>query len=119
MQQEDIERIQGVPKCIEAFRQDACHVLRDHDKKGKDSVMESNKSMGVAGPRFMIYNGGSDTHPLDTLDRREMAKDGVRHQLTATSPVAAPRLPEHIVMPDNGIIPLKGAWTRSTIRSAW
>ena len=109
MQQEDIDRIQEFRKCIECFLcQDVCHVLRDHDKKGAESVVEHNKTEpAFAGPRFMIYTAGLDMHPLDTLDRRQLAKDEFGVGYCNITRCCTEVCPEHIVITDNGIIPLK------------
>ena len=97
MQQEDIDRIQEFRKCIECFLcQDVCHVLRDHEKK------ES-----FAGPRFMIHLATLEMHPLDTLDRIPMVKDDFGVGFCNITRCCTEVCPEHIVITDNGIIPLK------------
>jgi succinate dehydrogenase / fumarate reductase iron-sulfur subunit len=97
MQQEDIDRIQEFRKCIECFLcQDVCHVLRDHDKK--DSF---------AGPRFMIHLATLDMHPLDTLDRRTLLKEEYGIGFCNITRCCTEVCPEHIVITDNAIIPLK------------
>jgi len=97
MQQEDIDRIQEFRKCIECFLcQDVCHVLRDHDKKEE-----------FAGPRFMIHLATLDMHPLDTIDRRQMIKDEFGSGYCNITRCCTEVCPEHIVITDNGIIPLK------------
>src|SRR5689334_10110890 len=97
MQQEDIDRIQEFRKCIECFLcQDVCHVLRDHDKREN-----------FAGPRFMIHLATLDMHPLDTVDRREMLKDEFGIGYCNITRCCTEVCPEHIVITDNGIIPLK------------
>ena len=81
MQQEDVERSQEFRKCIECFLcQNVCHVVRDH---------EENKE-AFAGPRFHMRIAELDMHPLDTVDRKDMAQEefGLGY---ATSPSAAPR----------------------------
>jgi succinate dehydrogenase / fumarate reductase, iron-sulfur subunit len=102
MQQEDIDRIQEFRKCIECFLcQDVCHVLRDHEKKDNDS------GTGFAGPRFMIHLATLDMHPLDTIDRRQMMKDELGIGYCNITRCCTEVCPEHIVITDNGIIPLK------------
>jgi succinate dehydrogenase / fumarate reductase iron-sulfur subunit len=97
MQQEDIDRIQEFRKCIECFLcQDVCHVLRDHDKKAE-----------FAGPRFMIHLATLDMHPLDTVDRRPMMKEELGIGYCNITRCCTEVCPEHIVITDNGIIPLK------------
>jgi succinate dehydrogenase / fumarate reductase iron-sulfur subunit len=96
MQQEDIDRIQEFRKCIECFLcQDVCHVIRDH------------KKTNFAGPRFLIHLAGLDMHPLDTLDRRELAKDEFKVGLCNITKCCTEVCPESIHITDNGIIPLK------------
>jgi succinate dehydrogenase / fumarate reductase iron-sulfur subunit len=97
MQQEDIDRIQEFRKCIECFLcQDVCHVLRDHDKKEE-----------FAGPRFMIHLATLDMHPLDTLDRVPLVKDQFGAGFCNITRCCTEVCPEHIVITDNAIIPLK------------
>jgi len=97
MQQMDIDRIQEFRKCIECFLcQDVCHVLRDHDKKDN-----------FAGPRFMIHLATLDMHPLDTVDRRPMLKDEFGVGFCNITRCCTEVCPEHIVITDNAIIPLK------------
>jgi succinate dehydrogenase / fumarate reductase iron-sulfur subunit len=96
MQQEDIDRIQEFRKCIECFLcQNVCHVIRDHKKSN------------FAGPRFLIHLAGLDMHPLDTLDRRELAKDEFKIGLCNITKCCTEVCPESIHITDNGIIPLK------------
>ena len=102
MQQEDIDRIQEFRKCIECFLcQDVCHVLRDHEKKDND------EGTGFAGPRFMIHLATLDMHPLDTIDRRQMMKEELGIGYCNITRCCTEVCPEHIVITDNGIIPLK------------
>jgi succinate dehydrogenase / fumarate reductase iron-sulfur subunit len=104
MQQEDIDRIQEFRKCIECFLcQDVCHVLRDHDKKDQ----AGSASATFAGPRFMIHLATLDMHPLDTVDRRPMIKDEMGIGYCNITRCCTEVCPEHIVITDNGIIPLK------------
>ncbi len=105
MQQEDIDRIQEFRKCIECFLcQDVCHVLRDHDKKGKEGGKDEP---GFAGPRFMIHLATLDMHPLDTIDRRPLAKEELGIGYCNITRCCTEVCPEHIVITDNGIIPMK------------
>jgi succinate dehydrogenase / fumarate reductase iron-sulfur subunit len=96
MQQEYIDRIQEFRKCIECFLcQNVCHVVRDHKKES------------FAGPRFLIHLATLDMHPLDTLDRRGLAKDEFGIGLCNITKCCTEVCPESIHITDNGIIPLK------------
>jgi succinate dehydrogenase / fumarate reductase iron-sulfur subunit len=98
MQQVDVERGQEFRKCIECFLcQDTCHVIRDH---------EENKP-AFAGPRFFIRYAELDMHPLDTLDRRQMAQHDEGLGYCNITKCCTEVCPEHIKITDNGIIPLK------------
>ncbi|MBX3216353.1 MAG: succinate dehydrogenase/fumarate reductase iron-sulfur subunit [Labilithrix sp.] len=97
MQQEDIDRIQEFRKCIECFLcQDVCHVLRDH-----------HETEDFVGPRLLIHLATLDMHPLDTVDRRPMMKDEFGIGYCNITRCCTEVCPEHIVITDNGIIPLK------------
>ncbi len=97
MQQEDIERPQEFRKCIECFLcQNVCHVIRDHEKKNE-----------FAGPRFLIHATGLDMHPLDTLDRRDLARNEYGVGYCNITKCCTEVCPEHIHITDNAIIPLK------------
>lgn len=97
MQQEDIDRIQEFRRCIECFLcQDVCHVLRDHHETDQ-----------FAGPRFLIHLATLDMHPLDTVDRRPMMKETFGIGYCNITRCCTEVCPEHIVITDNGIIPLK------------
>ena len=98
MMQEDIDRIQEFHKCIECFLcQDVCHVIRDHE----------DKKRAFAGPRFFIKLAGLDMHPLDTRDRARFIKDEAGVGLCNITKCCTEVCPEHILITDNGIIPLK------------
>ena len=98
MQQVDVERGQEFRKCIECFLcQNTCHVIRDHD---------DNKP-AFAGPRFFIRYAELDMHPLDTLDRRQMAQHDEGLGYCNITKCCSEVCPEHIKITDNGIIPLK------------
>src|SRR5437764_2611010 len=98
MQQVDVDRGQEFRKCIECFLcQDTCHVVRDH---------EENKP-AFAGPRFFIRYAELDMHPLDTLDRRQMAQKDEGIGYCNNSKCCKELCPEGIHITDNGIIPLK------------
>jgi succinate dehydrogenase / fumarate reductase, iron-sulfur subunit len=97
MKQEDIDRIQEFRKCIECFLcQDVCHVLRDHHKTDE-----------FVGPRFLIHLATLDMHPLDTVDRKPMMKEEFGLGYCNITRCCTEVCPEHIVITDNGIIPLK------------
>ena len=98
MQQIDVERGQEFRKCIECFMcQDVCHVIRDH---------EENKPK-YAGPRFFIRFAELEMHPLDTNDRRELARSGAGLGLCNITKCCTEVCPEHIKITDNAIIPMK------------
>jgi succinate dehydrogenase / fumarate reductase iron-sulfur subunit len=98
MAQVDVERGQEFRKCIECFLcQNTCHVIRDH---------EENKP-AFAGPRFFIRYAELDMHPLDTLDRRQMAQDSEGLGYCNITKCCTEVCPEGIHITDNGIIPLK------------
>src|SRR5580698_5471053 len=98
MQQIDIERGQEFRKCIECFMcQNVCHVIRDH---------EENKEQ-FAGPRFFIRLAELEMHPLDTNDRRELARERMGLGLCNITKCCTEVCPEHIKITDNGIIPMK------------
>jgi succinate dehydrogenase / fumarate reductase iron-sulfur subunit len=98
MMQEDIDRGQEFRKCIECFLcQDVCHVIRDHDAHKRS----------FAGPRFFIRLAELDMHPLDTLDRRDLAREMAGIGLCNITKCCTEVCPEHIHITDNGIIPLK------------
>ena len=97
MAQVDVERGQEFRKCIECFMcQDVCHVIRDH---------EENKPK-YAGPRFFIRFAELEMHPLDTNDRRELARESGLGMCNITK-CCTEVCPEHIKITDNAIIPLK------------
>lgn len=98
MQQVDVERSQEFRKCIECFLcQTVCHVIRDH---------EDNKE-AFAGPRFFIRHAELDMHPLDTLDRKDLAQDEHGLGMCNITKCCTEVCPEHIKITDNAIIPMK------------
>jgi len=98
MMQVDVERGQEFRKCIECFLcQDTCHVVRDH---------EDNKQ-SFAGPRFFLRYAELDMHPLDTLDRRNMAQAEAGIGMCNITKCCTEVCPEHIKITDNAIIPMK------------
>ncbi|MEZ0053307.1 succinate dehydrogenase / fumarate reductase iron-sulfur subunit [Mycobacterium sp. MAA66] len=98
MQQEDVERSQEFRKCIECFLcQNTCHVVRDH---------EENKQ-AFAGPRFLMRVAELDMHPLDTLDRKDMAQDEFGLGYCNITKCCTEVCPEHIKITDNALIPMK------------
>jgi succinate dehydrogenase / fumarate reductase iron-sulfur subunit len=97
MQQEDVDRVQEFRKCIECFLcQDVCHVLRDHHKHEE-----------FIGPRFLVYAGALEMHPLDTVDRLQELKDEFGIGYCNITKCCTKVCPEHITITDNAIIPLK------------
>jgi len=98
MQQEDVERGQEFRKCIECFLcQNVCHVVRDH---------EENKT-AFAGPRFFLRYAELDMHPLDTNDRRKLAREQAGIGLCNITKCCTEVCPENIRITDNAIIPMK------------
>lgn len=98
MAQEDVERSQEFRKCIECFLcQNVCHVVRDH---------EENKE-NFAGPRFLMRVAELDMHPLDTLDRKDMAQDEFGLGYCNITKCCTEVCPEHIKITDNALIPMK------------
>lgn len=98
MQQEDVNRSQEFRKCIECFLcQNVCHVIRDHE--------ENKKSF--AGPRFHMRIAELDMHPLDTVDRQEMAQDEFGLGYCNITKCCTEVCPENIKITDNALIPMK------------
>jgi succinate dehydrogenase / fumarate reductase, iron-sulfur subunit len=98
MQQADVERSQEFRKCIECYLcQNVCHVVRDH---------EENKE-NFAGPRFHMRIAELDMHPLDTVDRKEMAQDDFGLGYCNITKCCTEVCPEHIKITDNALIPMK------------
>ena len=98
MQQEDVERSQEFRKCIECYLcQNTCHVIRDH----------TENEHAFSGPRFLIHAAGLDMHPLDTLDRRKLAKEEYGTGLCNITKCCTEVCPESIHITDNAIIPMK------------
>jgi len=98
MQQVDIERSQEFRKCIECFMcQNVCHVIRDH---------EENKPR-YAGPRFLMRVAELEMHPLDTNDRRELARQDLGLGMCNITKCCTEVCPEHIKITDNALIPMK------------
>ena len=98
MQQVDVERSQEFRKCIECFLcQDTCHVVRDH---------EENKQ-AFAGPRYLMRVAELDMHPLDVLDRKDMAQEEFGLGYCNITKCCTEVCPEHIKITDNALIPMK------------
>jgi succinate dehydrogenase / fumarate reductase iron-sulfur subunit len=98
MDQIDVERSQEFRKCIECFLcQDICHVVRDHEENKK----------AFAGPRFLMRTAELDMHPLDTLDRKDMAQEDLGLGYCNITKCCTEVCPEHIKITDNAIIPMK------------
>jgi succinate dehydrogenase / fumarate reductase iron-sulfur subunit len=95
--QRDTDRMSEFRKCIECFLcQDVCHILRDHRLHNR-----------YYGPRFMVRMASLDMHPLDGLDRKDLAvKDGGLGYCNITK-CCTEVCPEGIHITDNAIIPLK------------
>jgi succinate dehydrogenase / fumarate reductase, iron-sulfur subunit len=97
MQQEDVDRVIELRKCIECFLcQDVCHVLRSHGRKD-----------AFYGPRFMIRVAGLEMHPKDALDRRPLLRGEAGVGMCNITKCCTEVCPEHIHITDDGIIPLK------------
>ena len=98
MQQEDVERSQEFRKCIECFLcQNVCHVVRDH---------EENKE-AFSGPRFLMRVAELDMHPLDVVDRKDMAQEEFGLGFCNITKCCTEVCPEHIKITDNALIPMK------------
>jgi succinate dehydrogenase / fumarate reductase, iron-sulfur subunit len=98
MMQEDVNRSQEFRKCIECFLcQNTCHVIRDH---------EENKKV-FAGPRYLMRIAELEMHPLDTLDRRELAQNKEGLGYCNITKCCTEVCPEHIKITDNALIPMK------------
>ncbi|RIQ21287.1 succinate dehydrogenase/fumarate reductase iron-sulfur subunit [Jiangella rhizosphaerae] len=98
MQQVDVERGQEFRKCIECFLcQNVCHVIRDH---------EENKQ-AFSGPRFFLRYAELEMHPLDTNDRRALAREQAGIGLCNITKCCTEVCPEGIHITDNAIIPMK------------
>ena len=97
IKQEDVDRVQEFRKCIECFLcQDVCHVLREHDKHEE-----------FIGPRYFVYTAALEMHPLDTEDRLESLKEQHGIGFCNITKCCTKVCPEHIMITDNAIIPLK------------
>jgi succinate dehydrogenase / fumarate reductase iron-sulfur subunit len=97
MQQADIDRVQEFRKCIECYLcQDVCHVLRDHHKHDE-----------FIGPRFLVYVGALEMHPLDTENRIPELKEAHGVGYCNITKCCTNVCPENIKITDNAIIPLK------------
>jgi len=97
MGQEDVDRVAEFRKCIECFLcQDVCHVLREHDLKGR-----------YFGPRFMVRIAALEMHPLDAGDRTELLAGAGGLGLCNITKCCGDVCPEGITITDNAIIPLK------------
>lgn len=98
MMQSDVSRSQEFRKCIECFLcQDVCHVVRDH---------EDNKK-AYAGPRFLMRVAELDMHPLDVVDRKDLAQEELGLGLCNITKCCTEVCPEHIKITDNALIPMK------------
>jgi succinate dehydrogenase / fumarate reductase iron-sulfur subunit len=98
MQQVDVERSQEFRKCIECFLcQDVCHVIRDH---------EDNKE-SFSGPRFLMRIAELDMHPLDTVDRKDFAREEAGLGYCNITKCCTEVCPEGIRITDNALIPMK------------
>ena len=99
MKQQDVERSQEFRKCIECFLcQNTCHVIRD---------LEDNKE-NFAGPRFLMRVAELDMHPLDARDdRKQYAQEHQGMGYCNITKCCTEVCPEHIMITDNAIIPMK------------
>ncbi|WP_018179760.1 succinate dehydrogenase/fumarate reductase iron-sulfur subunit [Jongsikchunia kroppenstedtii] len=98
MMQSDVARSQEFRKCIECFLcQNTCHVVRDH---------EDNKQ-AFAGPRFLMRVAELDMHPLDAVDRKDLAQDELGLGYCNITKCCTEVCPEHIKITDNALIPMK------------
>ena len=98
MQQIDVERSQEFRKCIECFLcTNTCHVVRNHEENKK----------AFAGPRVLMRVAELDMHPLDTVDRKKLAKEELGLGYCNITKCCTEVCPEHIHITDNALIPLK------------
>ena len=98
MQQEDVNSSQEFRKCIECFLcQNVCHVVRDHEENTEN----------FAGPRYHMRIAELDMHPLDTVDRKDMAQEEFGLGLCNITKCCTEVCPEHIKITDNALIPMK------------
>jgi succinate dehydrogenase / fumarate reductase, iron-sulfur subunit len=98
MQQEDVNRSQEFRKCIECFLcQNVCHVMRDHEENKK----------AFSGPRYLMRQAELSLHPLDTIDRRDMAQEENGLGYCNITKCCTEVCPEHIKITDNALIPMK------------
>ena len=97
MMQSDADRVQEFRKCIECFLcQDVCHVLRDHHLHEQ-----------FVGPRLLVHAAQLEMHPLDILDRTEELRENHGIGYCNITKCCTKVCPEHIIITDNAIIPLK------------
>ena len=97
MAQADADRVQEFRKCIECFLcQDVCHVLRDHQLHEQ-----------FVGPRLLVHAAQLEMHPLDILDRTSELKESHGIGYCNITKCCTTVCPEHIIITDNAIIPLK------------
>jgi succinate dehydrogenase / fumarate reductase iron-sulfur subunit len=97
MYQHDIDRVQEFRKCIECFLcQNVCHVLRNHGRHEQ-----------FGGPRFFVRVAALEMHPLDSLSRADLLKDGLGIGFCNITKCCTEVCPEEIRITDNAIIPLK------------
>ena len=98
MQQLDVNRSQEFRKCIECFLcNDVCHVIRDHD----------DNKQAFSGPRFLMRIAELDMHPLDTVDRKDFAKEQAGLGMCNITKCCTEVCPEGIKITDNALIPMK------------
>ena len=98
MEQVDVERSQEFRKCIECFLcNNVCHTIRDHEENKKN----------FAGPRYLMRVAELDMHPLDTLDRKDMAQEDFGLGYCNINKCCTEVCPEHIKITDNALIPMK------------
>ncbi len=97
MAQADVDRVQEFRKCIECFLcQDVCHVLRNHHLHSQ-----------FIGPRFFVYAGALEMHPLDDESRLRELRDSQGIGYCNITKCCTKVCPEGIHITDNAIIPLK------------
>ena len=85
----------GAPVVVAPMK--AFPIIRDH---------EENKPK-YSGPRFFIRYAELEMHPLDTNDRRELARSRAGLGMCNITKCCTEVCPEHIKITDNGIIPMK------------
>ena len=70
-------------------------------------VTTRENKKAFAGPRFLMRTAELDMHPLDTLDRKDMAQEEFGLGYCNITKCCTEVCPEHIKITDNALIPMK------------